>query len=86
MSGTPSGLVIDIRGLTPSHRRPVIFSVIDKMLEMDSTDSIVVVCDHEPAGLGYQLGMRRETRGKFEFFYDKRLDGAWVGLIRRIPD
>jgi len=77
LSNLSSGLVIDVRGLTPAHRRPLIFSIIDKLLEMDCTDSIV------PAGLGYQIELRRETKGKFEFDYDKRLDGAWVGLIRR---
>jgi uncharacterized protein (DUF2249 family) len=80
-----SGLVLDVRGVTPAHRRPLIFSIIDKMLQMDCTDSIVVICDAEPAGLGYQLELRRETKGLFEFDYDKRLDGAWVGLIRRRP-
>jgi len=83
LSNLSSGLVIDVRGLTPAHRRPLIFSIIDKLLEMDCTDSIVVICDAEPAGLGYQIELRRETKGKFEFDYDKRLDGAWVGLIRR---
>jgi hypothetical protein len=29
------------------------------------------------------LELRKETKGRFEFFYDQRLDGAWVALIRR---
>lgn len=74
---------MDIRGLTPALRRPIVFTVIDKMLEIDCADSVVVICDHEPAGLGYQLELRKETKGQFEFFYDQRLDGAWVALIRR---
>jgi len=41
------------------------------------------VCDHEPAGLGYQIDLRRETRGRFEFTYQKRSDGAWVALLRK---
>jgi len=61
----------------------MLFAIIDKMVEMDCSDGLVVVCDAEPAGLGYQLELRRETKGLFEFDYDKRLDGAWVGLIRR---
>ncbi len=83
MTQASSGLLIDIRGLTPALRRPVVFTVIDKLLEMDSNDSLVVVCDHEPAGLGYQIELRKETKGRFEFYYDQRLDGAWVALIRR---
>jgi uncharacterized protein (DUF2249 family) len=83
VSGSSTGLVIDTRGLTPSLRRPVVFAVIDKMIEMDCHDSIVVIADHEPAGLGYQIELRKETKGQFDFFYDQRLDGAWVALIRR---
>ena len=48
-------------------------------------DSLVVICDHEPAGLGYQLDLRKETMGRFEYFYDQSMDGAWVALIRRKP-
>lgn len=83
MAGSQHSLVVDVRGCTPGLRRPVVFAVVDKMLELDSPDSLVVVCDHEPAGLGYQLDLRKETRGKFEYHYDQRLDGAWVALIRR---
>jgi uncharacterized protein (DUF2249 family) len=74
---------MDIRGLTPALRRPIVFTVVDKMLDIDCADSVVVICDHEPAGLGYQLELRKETKGRFEFYYDQRLDGAWVALIRR---
>lgn len=76
-------MVIDLRGVTPAMRRPLVFAVVDKMLEIDCGDSIVVICDHDPSGLGYQLDLRRETRGCFEFDSDQRLDGAWVALIRR---
>jgi uncharacterized protein (DUF2249 family) len=83
VSSPSTGLVMDIRGLTPALRRPIVFTVVDKMLDIDCADSVVVICDHEPAGLGYQLELRKETKGQFEFFYDQRLDGAWVALIRR---
>lgn len=83
MAGASTGLVIDIRGLTPALRRPIVFTVIDKLLDVDASDSLVVICDHEPAGLGYQMELRKETKGRFEFFYDQRLDGAWVALVRR---
>ncbi len=81
--GPLNGLVIDIRGFNPGLRRPMVFTIVDKMIEMDSDESLVVICDHEPAGLGYQLDLRKETRGRFEYFYDQRLDGAWVALIRK---
>lgn len=78
-----NGLVIDVRGFTPGLRRPIVFTIVDKMLDMDCDDSLVVICDHEPAGLGYQLDLRKESKGRFEYFYDQRMDGAWVALIRR---
>lgn len=77
-----AGLVMDIRGLTPALRRPLLFTVIEKMLEAECPDDLVVVCDHEPAGLGYQLELRKDTKGRFEFGYDQRLDGAWVAMIK----
>jgi uncharacterized protein (DUF2249 family) len=83
VNGSQSGLVLDTRGLTPALRRPIVFAIIDKMVELDCHDSIVVIVDHEPAGLGYQIELRKETKGQFDFFYDQRLDGAWVALIRR---
>lgn len=75
--------MIDVRGFTPGLRRPIVFTIVDKMLDMDCDDSLVVICDHEPAGLGYQLDLRKESKGRFEYFYDQRMDGAWVALIRR---
>lgn len=78
-----NGLVIDLRGVTPSMRRPLVFAVIDRMVDLECEDSMVVICDHDPSGLGYQLDLRRESRGMFEFDCDQRLDGAWVALIRR---
>lgn len=83
VSGASNGLVVDVRGFTPALRRPIVFTLVDRMIELDADDSLVVICDHEPAGLGYQLDLRRETKGKFEYFYDQRMDGAWVALIRR---
>ena len=64
-------------------RRPLVFAVVDRMLEIDCRDSIVVISDHDPSGLGYQLDLRRESRGCFEFDCDQRTDGAWVAFIRR---
>ncbi len=83
VSRSSSGLVVDIRGLAPAMRRPVVFAVVDKMIEIDCQDSIVLICDHDPSGLGYQLDLRRESRGCYEFDCDQRMDGAWVALVRR---
>ncbi len=78
-------LVVDIRALTPALRRPLILSIVDHLLGADSTETIVVITDHEPAGLGYQMELRRETRGRVGFAYDQRLDGAWVALVTLKP-
>lgn len=83
-SGSMSGLVVDVRGLAPALRRPVVFSLLDKLVELECQEGLVLIFDHEPAGLGYQIDLRRETRGMFEFHYDQRLDGAWVALVRRL--
>lgn len=81
--GLKGQLVVDVRSFDPALRRPLIFSLVDKLVEFDSADQLIVVTDHEPSGLGYQIDLRRETRGKFEFSYNTRSDGAWVALIRR---
>lgn len=78
-----NGLVVDLRGLMAAAQRPVVFAVIDTLLALDCHDSIVLVCDHDPSAIGYQLDLRRQSRGCYEFDCDRRADGAWVALIRR---
>lgn len=82
MARGSAGLVMDIRGFEPNLRREMVFTVVDKLASMGCDDQLVLVCDHEPAGLVYQIDLRRETRGRFEFTYDQRSDGAWVALVR----
>lgn len=76
-----SGLVVDVRGFDPTQRRAVLFGIVDKFVELGCEEPIIFVCDHEPAGIGYQIDLRRETRGRFGFTYDQRSDGAWVAMI-----
>lgn len=76
-------LVVDIRAFDPARRRSMVFTVLDKLVEMDVQDQLMVVSDYDPSGLGYQIDLRRETRGKFEFSCQTRSDGAWVAFIRR---
>lgn len=61
------------------------FCIADKLVELGSEDPLILVCEHEPAGLGYQIDLRRETRGRYEFSYDRRSDGAWVAFLRPKP-
>jgi uncharacterized protein (DUF2249 family) len=79
--GGQGGLVVDIRGFEASKRRAMVFAIVDKLVELRTHEQLVLVCDHEPAGLGYQIDLRRETRGRFGFEYDRRKDGAWVAMI-----
>ena len=79
-------LVVDIRAVTPALRRPLVLSIVDHLLGAEATETVVVITDHEPAGLGYQMELRRETRGRVSFSYDQRLDGAWVALITLKPE
>lgn len=60
----------------------MIFALCDKLIEVGAPDQLVLVCDHEPAGVGYQIDLRRESRGRFHFSYDQRSDGAWVAVLR----
>ena len=76
-------LVIDLRAFDPAQRRSMVFAVVDKLVDMDVQDQLMVVSDHDPSGLGYQIDLRRESRGKFEFSCQTRSDGAWVAFIRR---
>jgi uncharacterized protein (DUF2249 family) len=82
-SGARGKLVVDVRGLDPDFRRPVLFGVVDKFVELGCRDEIVIISDHDPSGLGYQIDLRKESRGIFEFSCDLRSDGAWVALMQR---
>lgn len=76
-------LVVDVRAFDPEFRRAVLFAVVDKLVELGSRDQIIMISDHDPSGLGYQIDLRRESRGIFEFTCDVRSDGAWVALLKR---
>ena len=83
MAGTSHGrVVLDIRGFSPELRRELVFCVVDTLVSLGASDELVLVCDHEPAAIGYQIDLRKETRGRFTFAYDTRSDGAWVAIIK----
>ena len=77
-------LVVDVRGLDTALRRPILFALVDKLVELGASDQMLVITDYEPSGIGYQIDLRKQTRGKFEFSYDQRSDGAWVAFIRPV--
>jgi uncharacterized protein (DUF2249 family) len=82
-SGARGRLVVDVRSLDPQYRRALLFAIVDKVVELGCREEIVLISDHDPSGLGYQIDLRRETRGVFEFSSDLRSDGAWVALLQR---
>lgn len=82
-SGGHGRLVVDVRSFDPEYRRAVLFAIVDKLVALGSRDEIVIISDHDPSGLGYQIDLRRESRGVFEFTSDVRSDGAWVALLQR---
>ncbi len=75
-------LTVDIRAMRPDMRRPVLFSLVDRLVALGWNGELLLVCEHEPAGLTYQLDLRKETRGRFEYDINRRSDGAWVAMIR----
>ena len=81
MAVSAGRLVVDVRAFDTALRRNLIFSVVDKLVDMGCQDQLLIVTDHEPSGIGYQIDLRRETRGRFECAYSQRSDGAWVAMI-----
>ena len=81
---TDRGLVVlDIRGTTSSVQERVCLAVIDAMVSLGVRDDLVIVADYELTGLSYELDLRRETRGLFEYSCERRSDGAWACRVRR---
>jgi uncharacterized protein (DUF2249 family) len=83
LASSTGRLVVDIRAFDTALRRNLIFAVVDKLIDLGCSDQLLIVTDHEPSGIGYQIDLRKETRGKFEFAYSQRSDGAWVAMISK---
>jgi uncharacterized protein (DUF2249 family) len=66
-------------------RRPLIDSAIRAIMDSAGGDNLLVIYDHEPVGLGYELELRRETRGRFDFTATQRKDGCWVARLSPRP-
>ncbi len=81
--GSQGKLVVDVRTFEPQHRRALVFAIVDKLVELGVNDQLLLISDHDPSGLTYQIDLRRETRGLFEVNCDLRSDGAWVALLSR---
>jgi uncharacterized protein (DUF2249 family) len=83
MNTNHSQVVLDIRSAATDTRNAFVFAVVDRLLEIDGPDSVLVISDHDLSSLCYQLDLRPESRGRFDYDSSQRLDGAWAALIRR---
>ncbi len=75
--------MVDVRSFDPQYRRALLFAMLDKLVELGAPDEIVIISEHDPSGLTYQIDLRRETRGVYEGTCNLRSDGAWVALLQR---
>ncbi len=76
-----SQVVLDITSATPALRRPLIDAVLRESMASGLPDVLTIIYDHEPVGLGYELELRKDTRGKFEFAATQRNDGCWLARL-----
>ena len=84
--GRPKVLTLDVRPLIPSYRHPLIFAILEKLGEMGAPQALQVVSEHEPVGMRMELGMREETKGRYDFSCEQREDGAWLYRLERKED
>ena len=75
---TGSIRVVDVRDIAPRERHPLIFSTFDAL---QSGDALVLVNDHDPKPLYYQLTFERE--GQFEWSYMENGPERWRVRITR---
>ena len=76
-------VTLDLSSASASIRRPLIDAAIRAVMDSLGDDILLIIYDHEPVGLGYELEFRRETRGRFEFSATLRMDGCWVAKLAR---
>jgi hypothetical protein len=74
-------VTVDVRSLDAGLQRPLLLQVVDAVALSGWECEVVIVADHELAALGYQIDLRKETRGAFEFHTSQRTDGAWVAVL-----
>ena len=78
-------VTLDVSGASAAIRRPLIDSAIRAVMDTAGGDALLIIYDHEPVGLGYELELRRETRGHFDFTATQRTDGCWVAKLSPRP-
>ncbi len=79
----PEDVVLDVRALIPSYRHTLIFSVLEQISQMSPQTPLSIVNDHNPQGLAFELEMRPETKGRYDFESQPQPDGSWTAKIKR---
>ncbi|MDO8692451.1 MAG: DUF2249 domain-containing protein [Dehalococcoidia bacterium] len=79
----PEAVIFDVRALIPSHRHPLVFSVLEQLAQLSPQTPLWIVNDHNPQGLGFELDMRPETRDRYDFESESQPDGSWLAKMKR---
>lgn len=75
----PKTITLDVRDLPPWERHPKIFELLDGF---QSGDALILINDHDPRPLHYQLMMERA--GQFEYSSKEKGPKEWVATIKRV--
>lgn len=71
-------IILDVREIIPRERHPKIFNTLDGL---QSSESVVIINDHDPKPLLYQLDAER--KGLFEWQYLAQGPEEWKVEITR---
>jgi len=71
--------ILDVRDMVPRERHPVIFDIIDKL---EPGQAFVLVNDHDPKPLSYQL--QAERPGQIEWEYLEQGPSTWKVRMTRL--
>ncbi|MDO8094167.1 MAG: DUF2249 domain-containing protein [Candidatus Brocadiales bacterium] len=76
--GKAKPIILDVRAIIPRERHPKIFNTLDGL---KSKESLVLINDHDPKPLLYQLDAER--KGLFEWKYLAQGPEEWKVEISR---
>lgn len=79
MSTSNKAVELDVRPIPPRDKHPTIFRTFDGLAK---GQSMVLINDHDPAPLRYQL--MAERAGKFEWTYQEQGPTVWRVQIQHM--
>lgn len=77
-------IVLDVRCSSAEAQKEIVLCVLDRMIELDVRDSLIVITGHDPSGMGYTVDLRKQSRGMFHLTCDERSDGSFTAHFVRI--